>query len=46
MSNQIATIASVIRTIRGKKVILDTDLALLYGIETEALNRAVSRNRN
>ncbi len=45
MSNQIAAIASVIRTIRGKNVILDTDLALIYGVETGALNRAVLRNR-
>jgi hypothetical protein len=44
MSNQIATIASVIRTIRGKKIILDVDLAHIYGVETGALNRAVLRN--
>lgn len=30
--------------IRGEKVILDSDLALLYGIETKALKRAVRRN--
>jgi hypothetical protein len=45
MSNQIATITSVIRTIRGKKAILDDDLARIYGVETGALNRAVLRNR-
>ena len=45
MSNQIATITSVIRTIRGEKVILDVDLARIYGVETGALNRAVLRNR-
>ena len=44
MSNQIATIASVIRTIRGKKVILDSDLARIYGVSTKALNQAVKRN--
>lgn len=44
MSNQIATITSVIRTIRGQKVILDFDLAKIYGIETRALNQAVRRN--
>ena len=44
MSNQIATIASVIRTIRGKKVILDADLARIYGVPTKALNQAVKRN--
>jgi len=30
--------------IRGKKVMLDKDLAQLYGVETKALNRAVKRN--
>jgi ORF6N domain len=44
MSNQIATITSVIRTIRGKKVILDADLARIYGVSTKALNQAVKRN--
>lgn len=44
MSDQIATITSVIRTIRGKKVILDADLARIYGVSTKALNQAVKRN--
>ena len=30
--------------IRGQKVMLDSDLAELYGVETKALNRAVKRN--
>ena len=30
---------------RGQKVLLDRDLALLYGVETRILNRAVRRNR-
>jgi ORF6N domain len=30
--------------IRGKKVMLDRDLALLYGVETRVLNQAVQRN--
>ncbi len=30
--------------IRGKKVMLDRDLALLYGVETRTLNQAVRRN--
>lgn len=30
--------------IRGQRVILDADLAQLYGVETKALNRAVKRN--
>jgi hypothetical protein len=34
----------VIHTIRGQKVILDADLANLYGVSTRALNQAVKRN--
>ena len=30
--------------IRGQKVILDRDLARLYGVSTKALNQAVKRN--
>ena len=30
--------------IRGQKVMLDRDLAAMYGVETKILNRAVSRN--
>ena len=30
--------------IRGEKVILDADLASLYGVPTKALNQAVKRN--
>jgi len=37
-------IQSRIREIRGTKVILDSDLAQLYGAETRALNQAVRRN--
>ena len=32
--------------IRGEKVMLDHDLAELYGVDTGALNRAVKRNRD
>jgi len=38
-------IESVIYVIRGQKIILDQDLAALYGAETKQLNRAVSRNK-
>jgi hypothetical protein len=31
--------------IRGHKVILDRDLAILYGVPTRVLNQAVQRNR-
>jgi hypothetical protein len=38
-------IAAVIRVLRGQRVILDSDLAALYGVETRALNQAAKRNR-
>lgn len=37
-------IAQFIRWIRGQKVLLDADLAVLYGVETKNLNKAVKRN--
>lgn len=37
-------IAQLVRFVRGEKVLLDADLAMLYGVETGALNRAVKRN--
>ncbi len=37
-------IESLILTIRDKQVILDRDLARLYGVETRVLNQAVQRN--
>jgi len=33
-----------IYTVRGQNVMLDSDLAELYGVETSSLNRAVKRN--
>ena len=33
-----------IYSIRGQKVMLDSDLAALYGVETKALTRSTSRN--
>lgn len=38
------TIKNLIYVIRGQQVMLDSDLALLYQVETKALNRAVKRN--
>jgi len=35
---------SKILVFKGHKVMLDRDLAVLYGVETKALNRAVRRN--
>ena len=40
----VETIAATILTIRGQRVIIDADLARLYGVETRALNQAVKRN--
>jgi hypothetical protein len=37
-------IINKIYLIRGKKVMLDRDLAALYGVETRVLNQAVRRN--
>lgn len=34
----------LIYEIRGERVMLDSDLAAIYGVETKALNRAVKRN--
>ncbi len=39
-------IEAMIYTIRGQRVMMDSDLAKLYGVETKALKRAVRRNLN
>jgi len=39
-------ITTLIVTVRGKRVILDRDLATLYGVPTFRFNEAVKRNRN
>ena len=39
-----ADIQLMIRVIRGQQVIIDRDLALLYGVETKRLNEQVKRN--
>lgn len=39
-----ADIQPMIRVIRGQQVIIDRDLALLYGVETKRLNEQVKRN--
>ncbi|MNX18527.1 ORF6N domain protein [compost metagenome] len=38
------TISNKIYFIRGQKVMLDRDLAMLYGIETKVLKQAIKRN--
>jgi len=50
MSNNILpsqnNIQSKIHTIRNQQVLLDSDLAILYRVETKAFNQAVKRNIN
>jgi len=38
-------IESAVLVLRGEKVLLDADLAAMYGVTTKALNQAVRRNR-
>ena len=46
MSNAIAVevIVTRVRELRDKKVMLDRDLAALYGVTVKVLNQAVKRN--
>ena len=39
-------VAGRVIEIRGEKVILDSDVAELYGVETKDINRAVKNNKN
>ncbi len=41
----LANIAPLIVTVRDQRVILDADLAALYGVSTMVLNQAVKRNQ-
>lgn len=42
--SKVADIEPMIHTIRGRQVMLDSDLAELYGVETKVFNQAVKRN--
>ncbi len=42
----IATIADKIYLIRSQKIMLDVDLAQLYGVSTRRLNEQIRRNRD
>lgn len=44
--NEVLDIANMIYFIRGQKVMIDSDLATLYGVETKILNQAIKRNRD
>ena len=43
--DQLAEVAGRIFVVRGQRVMLDADLAQLYGVSTKAFNQAVRRNR-
>ena len=43
--NEIYALKHIIYEIRGHKVMLDSDLATLYGVELRSLNQAVKRNK-
>ena len=40
----IAKIGQATSVVRGKRVLLDSHLAALYGVTTKALNQAIRRN--
>jgi len=44
LSSTSDNIKSIIRTIRGQKIILDADLARIYGVPAKRLNEQVERN--
>ena len=44
MNEELIPVQNLIYEIRGKKVMLDFDLAKLYQVETKALKQAVRRN--
>ena len=44
MSEDLIFVQDLIHEIRGKRVMLDFDLAKLYHVETRSLNQAVKRN--
>jgi hypothetical protein len=43
---KVPMIQSMIIELREKRVILDSDLAMLYQVPTKVLNQAVRRNKN
>jgi hypothetical protein len=42
----IATVENAIHVVRGQRVMLDSDLAAIYGVTTKRLNQQVRRNTN
>ena len=41
----IANLETAIHLIRGHRVMLDSDLAMIYGVTTKRLNEQLKRNR-
>ena len=39
-----SNIEPLIKVVRGQQIMLDKDLAMLYGVEAKVLNQAVKRN--
>ena len=44
MAQKLAQLQKLIYEVRGQKIMLDSDLAALYGVELRTLNQAVKRN--
>lgn len=42
--NPVRSVETLILNLRGQKVLMDADLAAIYGVPTKALNQAVKRN--
>src|SRR5438874_10345825 len=45
-TRKISTIESAIYLLRGRRVMLDSDLAAIYGVSTRQLNQQLKRNRS
>jgi hypothetical protein len=46
LRRKIANLEAAIHLIRGQRVMLDSDLAAIYGVSTRQLNQQLKRNRN
>jgi hypothetical protein len=44
MSEDLPALTAAVHVVRGQRVMLDSDLAALYGVETKRLNEQVRRN--
>jgi len=44
MASKLEQLQKLIYEIRGQRVMLDSDLAALYGVEPKVMNQAVKRN--